>query len=71
MDQRPTQKLMSSATDNPIEKEKVVVVDIEPPPEVNHEALIVSQLERLCRLMIDYYQRIFGFKSIRLHKSGN
>ncbi|CAH1453806.1 unnamed protein product [Lactuca virosa] len=62
---------MFSATDNPIDQEKVVVVDIE--PEVDSEPLIfaiafllkcigyiVSLLELLGRLWMDYYPPIFG-----------
>nr|KAJ0200335.1 hypothetical protein LSAT_V11C600333630 [Lactuca sativa] len=36
------QKLMHSPPDNPIDQEKVVVVDIKPPVEAGHETLIFA-----------------------------
>ncbi|CAH1453817.1 unnamed protein product [Lactuca virosa] len=66
---------MPSATNNPVYKEEVVVmeIDIEPPTEVNHRTFsltitfllklicyIFSLLERFGRLWTYYYPRIFG-----------
>ncbi|KAI3689729.1 hypothetical protein L2E82_47695 [Cichorium intybus] len=63
---------MASANDNPVDKEKVIV-EIEPPAEVFHETVstaiafllkciryIVTLLEHLGRLWMDYYPPIFG-----------
>ncbi|KAI3689738.1 hypothetical protein L2E82_47705 [Cichorium intybus] len=66
---------MTSNTDNPVDKEEAVVVEIEPPAEVNHGTFrmrfaiafllkciryIVNLLERLGRLWINCYPQIFG-----------
>ncbi|CAH1453805.1 unnamed protein product [Lactuca virosa] len=64
---------MPSAIDNPVDKEKVIVVKIEPPAEVHHGTFIfaiafvlkcilyiVSLLERFGRLWMYYYPRLFG-----------
>ncbi|KAI3689716.1 hypothetical protein L2E82_47682 [Cichorium intybus] len=64
---------MPPATDNPVGKEEVIVVEIEPSAEVYHEKVssavsfflkctryIVTLLERLGRIWIDYYPQIFG-----------
>ncbi|KAI3689733.1 hypothetical protein L2E82_47700 [Cichorium intybus] len=68
---------MPSTTDNPVVKEEVVVVELEPPAEVNHGTLsfaitflfncighIVRVLERLSRLWVNYYPRIFGEEEV-------
>ncbi|KAL7594197.1 hypothetical protein Lser_V15G30600 [Lactuca serriola] len=64
---------MPSTIDNPVDKEEVVVVEIELPSEVCHGTFtfalafllkcigyIVSLLELLGHLWMEYYRRIFG-----------
>ncbi|KAI3689728.1 hypothetical protein L2E82_47694 [Cichorium intybus] len=64
---------MPSATDNPVGKEEVFVVEIEPTAEVFHETVnsaipfllkciryIINLLKRVGRLWMDYYPPIFG-----------
>ncbi|KAL7596922.1 hypothetical protein Lser_V15G30599 [Lactuca serriola] len=64
---------MPSAIDNPVDKEEIVVVKIQPPAEVHRGTFIftiavalkcilyiVTLLERFGRLWMYYYPRLFG-----------
>ncbi|KAI3689734.1 hypothetical protein L2E82_47701 [Cichorium intybus] len=69
---------MPSATDNPVVKEEVVVVELEPPAEDNHGAFsfaitflfnCIRHMERLSRVWVNYYPRIFGEEEVIMFPS--